>query len=233
MDQSERMHRFGRALRSARTKAKLSQAPFAQAIGISQTALSAWERGAAMPDPDLVFEAERRLGIAPGGLSGYLGFIPFDSSTLPEPDTEFTEYLHLGGTIEPTSVVYPPSVTVLDPEQVEKLEATFAPLRQIAEQMAEANRRVEEVMRPTVQAVEAIDKVLRGIEPSASIQAAQRALEQVQAQTAQIEAVRQLAEVPLARGPKVPTSGLYEVVRPKKGGKTIRSTKPADKTKTD
>lgn len=184
MEQSERLQRFGRAVRKARNK--LSQAAFAQRIGISQTALSAWERGAAMPDPDLVFEAERQLGIEPGGLSGYLGFVPFDASTLPDPDD---------GTIIPTTVVYPPAVVALSPADLEALNAATAPMMQLSEKINESLRVITEAMEPSVRAMQLVQQALAATSStSSSVHAALEVLKDVERQQQQSESHKQLMD---------------------------------------
>lgn len=77
--------RFGQALRSARANGHLTQAEIAFNLEITQTTFSNWERGGIEPKPEQVFVLERLLNVEPGGLSQYLGYVPFNSDNAPQP----------------------------------------------------------------------------------------------------------------------------------------------------
>jgi transcriptional regulator with XRE-family HTH domain len=73
---------FGQALADALTARGWTQRELAEALGITQSAISAWKYGHAEPAPLTVFRIERALGVAPGSLSMNLGFLPLDSAAL-------------------------------------------------------------------------------------------------------------------------------------------------------
>ena len=58
--------RFGEALRQAREAAGVSQTDLAGLLSQSQTVISGWEQGVAVPSPPRVFELEGELKISPG-----------------------------------------------------------------------------------------------------------------------------------------------------------------------
>lgn len=61
---------------AARRAAGLTQEQLVDLIKFQQPTISGWESGASEPDPDVVFEIERRLGLKPGALSKFLGYVP-------------------------------------------------------------------------------------------------------------------------------------------------------------
>lgn len=69
---------FRRELKSARRKCQRTQSDLADAVGVSQTAISNWLRGRQVPPPDKVFAIEAALGVVPGGLSIHLGYLPVE-----------------------------------------------------------------------------------------------------------------------------------------------------------
>jgi transcriptional regulator with XRE-family HTH domain len=78
---------FGAAIRSARLDAAVSQEALGAQLGSSQASVASWERGTYIPDPEVVFRLERKLGVRPGALSQHLGYLPIEAA---------------GGTLVPT-----------------------------------------------------------------------------------------------------------------------------------
>ncbi|HZD02105.1 MAG TPA: helix-turn-helix domain-containing protein [Actinomycetes bacterium] len=75
---------FGRELAGTRKERRLSQRALAELIGVRQTAVTQWERGATTPRNDHVFALERVLRLSPGALARYLGFgPPVDAPAVP------------------------------------------------------------------------------------------------------------------------------------------------------
>jgi transcriptional regulator with XRE-family HTH domain len=71
-----RLRPFGEALAEALVARGRTQRELADALGITQSAISAWKYGNAEPAPPTVFRIERALGVDPGSLSVHLGFVP-------------------------------------------------------------------------------------------------------------------------------------------------------------
>lgn len=78
----------------------LSQAAFAAEMGVTASAVSAWERGVSLPSPGVAQRLERFLGIAPGAVrrSKRLGC----NTVEPQPPTafdgvEFARWRHAQG----------------------------------------------------------------------------------------------------------------------------------------
>jgi len=71
-----RLRPFGEALAEALGACSWTQRELADALGITQSAISAWKYGNAEPSPVTVFRIEQVLGIEPGTLSIHLGFLP-------------------------------------------------------------------------------------------------------------------------------------------------------------
>jgi transcriptional regulator with XRE-family HTH domain len=67
---------FGAALTEALALSGLTQADLAAELGLTAQAVSGWVTGRTEPWPAHVFAAERALGVAPGALSGHLGYVP-------------------------------------------------------------------------------------------------------------------------------------------------------------
>ncbi|MEY2452398.1 MAG: helix-turn-helix protein [Acidimicrobiaceae bacterium] len=57
----------------------MTQQELAEAVGVTQSAVSAWEADGAIPEPRVVFAVERALRLSPGQLSGALGYVPVDA----------------------------------------------------------------------------------------------------------------------------------------------------------
>lgn len=68
---------FSDALRQARERKGLHQDQLATALGLkSQSAVSGWESGKSLPQPEDVFRVESCLDLDPGTLSRHLGYVP-------------------------------------------------------------------------------------------------------------------------------------------------------------
>ena len=74
-----RLRPFGEALAEALATRGWTQRELADALGITQSAISAWKYGHAEPAPVTVFRIEQALGAEPGSLSMNLGFVPVGS----------------------------------------------------------------------------------------------------------------------------------------------------------
>lgn len=70
---------FGRALKQELRANRRTQSWLADQVGVSGAAVSQWVRGTTEPTRDMVFSAERALGLAPGTLSRSLGYLPTDA----------------------------------------------------------------------------------------------------------------------------------------------------------
>ena len=75
-----RLRPFGEALAEALVARGWTQRELADALGITQSAISAWKYGNAEPSPGTVFRIEQVLGAEPGTLSMHLGFLPMAAS---------------------------------------------------------------------------------------------------------------------------------------------------------
>lgn len=75
----ERLQSFGKAVAEAMLASGLRQVDLAASLGAGQATISEWKRGVVEPSPDRVFALERALGVAPGDLSVYLGYLPSGS----------------------------------------------------------------------------------------------------------------------------------------------------------
>lgn len=60
MDQKK----IGRFLRELRTEKKLTQAQFAEIIGVTNRSISRWENGVNMPDFDVLIQIAEYLGVS-------------------------------------------------------------------------------------------------------------------------------------------------------------------------
>jgi transcriptional regulator with XRE-family HTH domain len=58
----------------------MSQRQAAQALGVSQSAISGWTLGDNEPLPATVFAIESKLDLPPGHLSRHLGYVPLDAA---------------------------------------------------------------------------------------------------------------------------------------------------------
>lgn len=73
----ERRKAFGAALAKRRKQLALSQTALGEALGgVGQSAVSLWECGETQPRPQMVYAAEKALGLTPGTLSRLLGYLP-------------------------------------------------------------------------------------------------------------------------------------------------------------
>lgn len=70
---------FGRALGQVMSSRGITQVQLAEMIGMTQSAVSGWTRGKAEPAASTVFALERLLGVSPGFLSRYLGYLPIEA----------------------------------------------------------------------------------------------------------------------------------------------------------
>src|SRR5688500_13856454 len=73
---ASRLRPFGEALAEVLSQRSWTQRELAEALGITQSAISAWKYGNAEPAPVTVFRIEQVLGTEPGTLSVHLGFLP-------------------------------------------------------------------------------------------------------------------------------------------------------------
>ncbi len=67
---------FGDALADALSRLGWTQRTLADALGMSQSAVSHWKAGTSEPLPRTVFAVEETLGLPPGELSRHLGYLP-------------------------------------------------------------------------------------------------------------------------------------------------------------
>ena len=51
----------------------------ADELGVTDDTVRKWAQGAHAPEPATVFALEHLLGVVPGGLSRYLGYLPVDA----------------------------------------------------------------------------------------------------------------------------------------------------------
>jgi transcriptional regulator with XRE-family HTH domain len=72
---------FGHALREALTRGGLRQSDLAELLDTTQSAVSGWISGKFAPSADTVFLAEEVLGMHPGGLSRFLGYLPLAATS--------------------------------------------------------------------------------------------------------------------------------------------------------
>jgi transcriptional regulator with XRE-family HTH domain len=75
----QRREAFGRALAKALDDAELTQKELSERLGgrVAQNTISEWKNGQSEPSsPELAFEVERALDVEPGGLTGFLGYLP-------------------------------------------------------------------------------------------------------------------------------------------------------------
>ena len=90
MNDSEMRAQFGKALRYHRSERRIAQGALAEAVGVTQASYSQWEAGNTEPDRTALLAVEVALGLTPGELSRYLGWIPVnpeDAPQVPEPTT--------------------------------------------------------------------------------------------------------------------------------------------------
>lgn len=70
---------FAEALSVVARDMDMSQAELARHLGMAQQTISKYIAAEQPPDnPETVFQMERKLGIAPGGLSHHLGYMPLE-----------------------------------------------------------------------------------------------------------------------------------------------------------
>lgn len=75
--------RFSIVLSEALRAHEVSQTRLAELLGTTQSTVSLWATGKAVPDPHTVFDIEEVLGLRPGQLSRVLGFLPVASEKAP------------------------------------------------------------------------------------------------------------------------------------------------------
>ena len=81
--EAARLSAFAAAMADARSAAGMSQEALGEAIRRKQGSVSRYEGGILEPDPLTVFAIERALGLDPGALSHYLGFMPLSVEHAP------------------------------------------------------------------------------------------------------------------------------------------------------
>lgn len=74
----ERVQQFAAHLIFERRRAKLNQTQVALEVGITQPHFSNIETARHEPSPQLVFAFEKCLGLPPGTLSRFLGYVPVE-----------------------------------------------------------------------------------------------------------------------------------------------------------
>lgn len=81
----ENLDGFSRALRDAMDRAGLNQTGLSRLVKqrtgyvVAQNTISKWRGGKTPPErPAAVFAVEKALGLPPGALSGYLGYLPIE-----------------------------------------------------------------------------------------------------------------------------------------------------------
>lgn len=80
-DAAPRLSAFAAAMAAARAAAGISQQTLGEAIDRKQGSVSRYEAGLLEPDHEAVFAMERALGLKPGALSHYLGYLPLRPGT--------------------------------------------------------------------------------------------------------------------------------------------------------
>lgn len=78
-EQEESRRRFGAALEQALTLRRRSQKEVGDALGTTQSSVSAWKAGESEPSYATVFGLERYLRLPPGFLSRHLGYVPVEA----------------------------------------------------------------------------------------------------------------------------------------------------------
>jgi len=81
-----RFHRFGELFQAARQRARLTVAGVAKPVGVSPSAVMAWEEGRRLPQPQWLPRLARRLGLNLGEVDDVLGAAA--SPELPEREEE-------------------------------------------------------------------------------------------------------------------------------------------------
>lgn len=72
-----RWEEFGHAVADALIQSGKRQADVAAALKVNQSTVSDWKNGKTQPtEPQMTFALERFLGLLPGELSKYLGYLP-------------------------------------------------------------------------------------------------------------------------------------------------------------
>lgn len=85
----ERRKQFGAVLNEALNVRSMKQSDLAQAVGTTQSAISAWITGKSEPGARTVFLVETALDVSPGYLSIILGYIPPNArATIPSPEEQ-------------------------------------------------------------------------------------------------------------------------------------------------
>lgn len=85
----ERRRQFGAVLNEALNVRSMKQSDLANAVGTTQSAISAWITGKSEPGARTVFLVETALDVSPGYLSIILGYIPPNARTsVPSPEEQ-------------------------------------------------------------------------------------------------------------------------------------------------
>jgi len=71
-----RIEAFAATLAETMQEREMTQVALGDALGLTQSAVSSWRTGEAIPDWDTVFEIEVALQLSPGYLSRHLGYYP-------------------------------------------------------------------------------------------------------------------------------------------------------------
>lgn len=84
-EQPRRHHReaFGRALTRALAEAKMTQKELSERLDgtVGQSTISEWKNGQSEPaSPTVTFAVEEALGVEPGELSAFLGYVPVSAA---------------------------------------------------------------------------------------------------------------------------------------------------------
>lgn len=87
-EREDRRRRFAAAFRKLLESHGLSQTAFAEQYGVAASTVNQWAMGRSVPEPDVVFDIERRFGLRPGGLSETLGYLPVQVLTATIEGTE-------------------------------------------------------------------------------------------------------------------------------------------------
>jgi transcriptional regulator with XRE-family HTH domain len=74
---------FGRALTQILADARVTQKELSERLGglVGQSTISEWKNGQSEPaSPAMTFAVEEALGVRPGELSGFLGYVPVSAA---------------------------------------------------------------------------------------------------------------------------------------------------------
>lgn len=82
---ARRRRKFGNVFAETLQVRRKTQMEIAEALGTTQSSVSAWKAGESVPDPETIFQLERELQVPPGHLGQHLGFVPANSTEIPHP----------------------------------------------------------------------------------------------------------------------------------------------------